>query len=122
MTSSYRIETETDPSGAYAEWGAVTGTAGRMKAALLARTDNETIRTVLATGMLYVSGPGLPGNTLFRVEGCRRARMPEAMFISAVEAVDPDRCRENSILREMGALLDLECCEERETYLSHRAC
>lgn len=121
MTESYRIESETDPSGAAVVWASVRGPEGSRRVALVTHAENSSVREVLSTGMLYVSGTGLPGKTLFRVDSCRRARIPGCMFISAVEAVDPLRCRENDILREMRTILELGSCEDTE-YPCSRAC
>jgi len=121
MRSDYRIQSETGPSSEEAVWGRVSGGEGSRRASIVLRTGSDTAREVLSSGMLYITGPELSGPVLFRIQGSRRARLQGCMFISAVQAVDPARYRENVILREMREILELG--ESIETdYLYERAC
>ena len=121
MRSDYTVQSETGPSCEDAVWGRVSGGEGARRASMVIRTGSETAREVLSSGMLYITGPGLSGPVLFRIQGSRRARLQGCMFVSAVQAVDPARCRENVILREMREILEL--VESIVTdYLSGTAC
>lgn len=111
MSYRWRIESETDSCGADVVWMSLRGAEGTRRATLVTKAETDAAREILSSGMLYISGPGLPLNTLFRTENCRRARIPGCMLITAVEAVDPLRCRENDILREMRSILDLRASE-----------
>lgn len=121
MHEKYRIESETGSVGGRLAWASLSGSEGTRRIGLVASPDNDAVQEILSSGMLYILGSDLQGKTLFRVENCRRARIPGCMFISAVEAVDPLRCRENDILREMRAILELGSCEDTE-YPCSRAC
>lgn len=121
MSGKYRIESETDASGAYPARVSVKGPEGTRRASVVTSTESRSVREILSSGMLYIQGPGLAGKTLFRVESCRRARKSGYMFISAIEAVDPLRCRENDILREMRTILQLGSSDRME-YCSRKVC
>lgn len=121
MTEKCRIESETGAAEAFVVWSSLRGHEGSRRAGIVTSADNEAVREILSSGMLYIQGSGLQTKTLFRVESCRRARIPGCMFISAQEAMDPLRCRENDILREMRAILQLGTCEDTE-YPRSKAC
>lgn len=121
MTEKYRIGSETGSAQVSVVWASLRGTPGSRRAGLVASADNEEVREILSSGMLYIQSSLLQGKALFRVESCRRARIPGCMFISAVEAVDPRRCRENEILREIRTILELGACEDTE-YPCSQAC
>lgn len=121
MKEKYRIESETGTVQVPVVWASLRGPLGSRRAGLIACADNEEVREILSSGMLYIHGSPLQGKSLFRVESCRRARIPGCMFISAIEAVDPLRCRENDILREIRSILELGSCEDTE-YPCSQAC
>jgi hypothetical protein len=121
MAEKIRIESETGSAQVSVVWASLKGSAGSRRAVLVTSADNEEVREILSSGMLYIHGSLLRGKTLFRVESCRRARIPGCMFISAIEAFDPLRCRENDILREIRSILELGACEDTE-YPCSQAC
>lgn len=121
MKEKYVVESESGAVQVSVVWASLRGPDGNRRAALVTSAENDAVREILSTGMFYILGAELQGKSLFRIESCRRAKLPGCMFISAIEAVDPLRCRENDILREIRSILQLGACEDTE-YPCSQAC
>jgi len=111
MKNRWTVQTERGDHSTSAVWGAVEEAAGRKTTALVLDTESEAVVAILASGMFFLKGPGIQDSMLFRIESSSRARIQGCMFIKAVEVADLVRLRENSILREMRKLLELDMME-----------
>ncbi|MCD4708912.1 MAG: hypothetical protein K8S62_14370 [Candidatus Sabulitectum sp.] len=114
MKNRWTVQTEKGDHNAYAVWGAIEKAAGKKSTAIVLNTNSRAAVIILASGMFYLKGPGMARPVLFRIENCTRARIKSCMLIKAVEAADIVRSRENSILREMRKLLELDMVEKTE--------
>ena len=111
MNNRWTVQTEKGEYRTDTVWGAVEESAGRKTTAIVLSTNSKAAEIILASGMFYLEGPGMKKPVLFRIENCNRARIEGCMFIKAVETADMVRIRENSILREMKKLLELDMLE-----------
>ncbi len=111
MKNRWTVQTEKGEHRTETVWSAVEERAGRKSTAIVLSTNSKAAETILASGMFYLEGPGMKKPVLFRIENCNRARIEGCMFIKASETADMVRIRENSILREMKKLLELDMME-----------
>lgn len=118
MRNRWTVQTEKGDHSADAVWGAVEEGSGRKSTALVLNTNSRAAAVILASGMFYLTGTGMQKPVLFRIENCTRARIEGCMFIKATEAADIVRIKENSILREMRKLLELDMMESAENVVS----
>lgn len=118
MRKRWTVQTEKGDHSADAVWGAVEEEPGRKTMAIVLNTNSRAAVIILASGMLYIKGPGMEKPVLFRIQNCKRARIEGCMFINATEAADTVRSRENSILREMRKLLELDMMESVEKHIT----
>jgi hypothetical protein len=114
MNERWTVQTEKGDSSTNAVWAALEEVSGRKTASVVLDASSRAAVCILSSGMFYLEGPDLEKPALFRIEGCTRARIEGCMFLKAVEAFDTVRSRENSILREMRKLLQLDMLESYE--------
>ena len=114
MKNRWAVQTEKGDHSADALWGAVEEGSGKKTTAIVLNTNSRAAVVILASGMFYLKGPGMVKPVLFRIENSSRARIEGCMFIKAVEVADMVRLKENSILREMRKLLELDMIESVE--------
>jgi len=112
-TEKWIVEPETEENLQRAVWASVKSLSGIIHAAVVFDAGTDTAGKILSSGMFYLNGPEIPGRTLFRIEGVRRARIAGCMFVKAVEAADALRSRENFVLRELNRILDMEVIQRR---------
>lgn len=118
MKNRWSVETEKGDHSANAVWGAVEDVAGRKTTVVVLNTDSNAAAIILASGMFYLKGPGMVKPVLFRIQSSRRARIEGCMFVKAVEVADMVRMQENTILREMRDLLQLDMLETIDNSVS----
>ncbi len=120
MKEKWIVQTEKGDCSTKAVWGSAEEAGGRRSTALVLETNSKASVIILAAGMFYLTGPGILKPVLFRVENCKRAAIEGCMFIKAVEAADIVRSKENSILREMRKLLELDILEPAKDSINER--
>lgn len=114
MENRWTVQTEKGDHSADAVWCAIKEESTKKSTAIVLNTNSKAAVVILASGMFYLKVPGMVKPVLFRIENCYRARIEGCMFIKAIEAADTVRSRENSILREMRKLLELDMMESAE--------
>ncbi|MCK5785405.1 MAG: hypothetical protein KAH54_02475 [Candidatus Sabulitectum sp.] len=115
MRNRWTVQTEKGDHSVQAVWGAVEEASGKRTTAVVLNTESKAAMVILASGMFYLSGPGMVKPVLFRVDSCNRAQLKNCMFVRAIETADMVRVMENSILREMRKLLELDMLEAAES-------
>ena len=115
MRNRWTVQTEKGDHSTEAVWGAVEEAYGKRTTAVVLNTESKAAMVILSSGMFYLSGPGMVKPVLFRVESCKRAQLKNCMFVKAIETADMIRLRENSVLREMRKLLELDMLEAAES-------